>query len=618
MEQPESIGRYLILSEIGRGGMATVYLAHDPSFDRDVAVKVLPREFSHDLTFRERFEREARTIARLEHNAIVPVYDVGSEDGLSFLVMRYMPGGSLAERIEQGPISVAETARILADVSAGLDEAHGKGIVHRDLKPGNILFDREGTAYLSDFGIVKLAEASAALTGTGIVGTPSYMSPEQARGEPDIDPRSDIYALGVIAYEMLTGEAPYEADTPMGVAIKHILDPVPEILSVKPDLPDAIGPVMQRALAKDRGERYPTSGALAEAIGAVAEGIPVPDVPPASAGVALKAPPPPPAPAPPDVDEPYEPETMPIAPPAAKEAETGQDESTDRLSSTDKLSRREQRAARRAAWREQRAARPGSGCFRWFIAISVVTIVILGIMAATLLGGLNMLGNMFASGVATREEPVHQSITEELGEAEALVVNLKLAAVRAQVSGQELPAFAVLGEYNTNTFLDLTTDYALEDGVGVLTIEQQDAPDAPEGMTIPRLLGLTADLSLSINNMVPVDLAVSTGVGETDLDLRELELNALSIESGVGTLDLKLPDGDYEVTLNAGVGSATIELPEDSAVDLHVLGGIGNIDVADRLESVGEGHWQTPGYEDAEQRIDLTITAGVGDLTITD
>jgi serine/threonine protein kinase len=612
MEQLNKIGRYLITSEIGRGGMATVYLGHDPAFDRDVAIKVLPREFSHDLTFRERFEREARTIARLEHSAIVPVYDVGSEDGLSFLVMRYMPGGSLAERIEQGPIPLAETARILADVSAGLDEAHARGIIHRDLKPGNILFDRGEAAYLSDFGIVKLAEASAALTGTGIVGTPSYMSPEQARGDPDIDHRSDIYALGVIAYEMLTGKAPYEADTPMGVAIKHILDPVPEILSVKPDLPAAIGPVMKRALAKDRGERFPTSQALAGAISAVAGEMPVPDSPPADAAPALAAPP--------AADEPYEPETVSIAPPVApahKET-TRAEESTDELSSTDRLSRREQQAARRAARQARRAERPGSGCFRWFVAISVVTIIILGILAVTLLSGLNTLGEIFASGVATREEPVHQTITQELGEANSLEVVLKLAAVQAQVSGQELPAFAVLGEYNTNTYLDLITEYAVEDGVGVLTIEQQEAPDAPEEMTIPRLLGLTADLSLALNNMVPIDLTVNTGVGETNLDLRSVELSALSIESGVGTVDVKLPTGSYEATMNAGVGETTIELPEDSAVDLRVLGGLGDIEVTDSLESVGEDHWQSPGYEDAEQRIELTITAGVGDLTVTD
>lgn len=614
MEQPQTIGRYRITTEIGRGGMATVYLAHDPSFDRDVAVKVLPREFSHDPTFRERFEREARTIAQLEHNAIVPVYDVGTEDGMSYLVMRYMPGGSLAERIERGAIPVGETARILADVASGLDEAHAKGVVHRDLKPGNILFDREGTAYLSDFGIVKLAEASAALTGTGIVGTPSYMSPEQARGEPDIDPRSDIYALGVIAYEMLTGKAPYEADTPMGVAIKHILDPVPEILQVKPDLPAAIGPVMKRALAKDRAERFPTSHALAGAIAAVAEGLPVPEDESPAASVALHAP------APPEVYRPYEPETMPLAPPAAPAKKDGarQEESTDELSSTDRLSSQEQRAARRAARQARRAARSGSGCFRWFVAISVVTIVILGILAAILMSGLNMLGDVFANGVATREEPIQQTITQELGEADSLEVVLKLAAVRAQVNGQELPAFAVLGEYNTNTFLDLTTDYTIEDGQGRLTIEQQEASDAPEEMTIPRLLGLTADLSLALNNMVPIDLAVSTGVGETNLNLRSLELSALSIEAGVGTLDVKLPDGNYEATMNAGVGSATIELPEDSAVDLRVLGGMGNIEVADSLVNVGEEHWRSPGYEDAEQQIDLTITAGVGDLVIQD
>jgi hypothetical protein len=471
-----------------------------------------------------------------------------------------------------------------------------------------------GTAFLCFFGSVMLAEASAALTGTGIVGTPSYMSPEQARGEPDIDPRSDIYALGVIANEMLTGKAPYEADTPMGVAIKHILDPVPEILQVKPDLPAEIGPVIKRALAKNRSERYPTSRALAGAIAAVANGQPVPEVETPATSAALYAP------APPEVDEPYQPETMPIAPPAtpAKKDGARKEESTDELSSTDRLSSQEQRAARRAARQARRAERPSSGCFRWFVAISVVTIVILGILAAILMSGLNMLGDVFANGVATREEPVRQTITQELGEADSLEVVLNLAAVRAQVNGQELPAFAVLGEYNTNTFLDITTDYAIEDGLGRLTVEQQNAPDAPEGMTIPRLLGLTADLSLALNNMVPVDLAVSTGVGETNLNLRNLELTALSIESGVGTLDVKLPAGDYEATMNAGVGTATIELPEEAAVNLHVLGGVGDIEVADSLESIGEGHWQSLEYEDAEQQIDLTITAGVGDLVIQD
>ena len=160
--------------------MATVYRAHDPHFKRDVAIKVPPREFLHDPTFHARFECEAQTITSLEHAAIVPVYDAGEDKGQPYLVMRFMSGGSLADRLNQGYLSLAEAARVTARISSVLDRAHRQGIIHRDLKPSNILFDQEGEAYLSDFGIAKLAEATAQLTGSGIVGTPAYMAPEMA------------------------------------------------------------------------------------------------------------------------------------------------------------------------------------------------------------------------------------------------------------------------------------------------------------------------------------------------------------------------------------------------------------------------------------------------------
>jgi serine/threonine-protein kinase len=205
---PEKIGRYEIKNELGRGGMATVYHAHDPHFKRDVALKVLPREFLHDPTFRARFEREAQTIAQLEHPAIVPVYDFGEETGQPYIVMRYMSGGSLADRLRRESLATSEAARIVTRLAPALDEAHSQGIVHRDLKPANILFDQRGDPYISDFGIAKLSQDSATFTGSAIVGTPAYMSPEQARGEKDLDGRSDIYALGVILFEMLTGKRP--------------------------------------------------------------------------------------------------------------------------------------------------------------------------------------------------------------------------------------------------------------------------------------------------------------------------------------------------------------------------------------------------------------------------
>ncbi|RPI28310.1 MAG: serine/threonine protein kinase, partial [Chloroflexota bacterium] len=260
---PERIGRYEIKSELGRGGMASVYHAHDPRFKRDVAIKVLPPQFMHDPTFRARFEREAQTIASIEHPAIVPVYDFGEENGIPYLVMRYMPGGSLADLLKNGPLSLTETARIIARLAPALDEIHVRGIIHRDLKPANILFDQYGNACLSDFGIARLSEATTTLTGEAIIGTPSYMSPEQARGDRDIDGRSDIYALGAILFEMLTGKQPYEATTPMGIAMKQITEPVPRIREVRADLPPGCEDLITKAMAKNRDERFRTARDLA-------------------------------------------------------------------------------------------------------------------------------------------------------------------------------------------------------------------------------------------------------------------------------------------------------------------------------------------------------------------
>lgn len=274
MTSPQQFGRYEIKRELGRGGMATVYLAFDPRFKRDVALKVLPHEFLHDPTFRVRFEREAQTIAALDHPAIVPVFDFGEQDGQPYFVMRYMPGGSLADRLKRGPLSLAETGQIFTRLAPALDEAHTKGIIHRDLKPGNILFDQREDAYLSDFGIVKLSEATSTFTGTGVIGTPAYMSPEQARGEADIDGRSDIYALGAILFEMLTGQTPYKADTPMGLVVKHITEPVPRILDVKPDLPPGCEALITWAMAKNRDERPATASRLAKRLASLARSEP--------------------------------------------------------------------------------------------------------------------------------------------------------------------------------------------------------------------------------------------------------------------------------------------------------------------------------------------------------
>ena len=275
---PEKIGRYQVEGEIGRGGMATVFKAYDPRFERHVAIKVLPRQFMHDPEFRARFNREAKTIATLEHPAIVPVYDYGEDDGQLYLVMRYMPGGSLADKLENGPLTIEESAEILQRLGSALDRAHSQNIIHRDLKPGNVLFDQYDDAFLADFGIVRVTGSDSNLTASGsLVGTPMYMSPEQVYGDKELDGRSDIYALGVILFQMLTGHLPYEADTPAKLMMKHILDPVPDILSERPDLPPEAEVVVSRALAKERDDRFDTASDFSSALSTITKKIPVSD-----------------------------------------------------------------------------------------------------------------------------------------------------------------------------------------------------------------------------------------------------------------------------------------------------------------------------------------------------
>jgi len=270
---PEKIGRYEIKSELGRGGFATVYRAYDPRFEREVAIKILPPELLHaDPQFRARFEREAKIIAQLEHPSIVPVYDVGEGDP-PYFVMRFMGGGSLSERIKNRPFSIEEAVKVLEAIAPGLDEAHAKGIVHRDLKPANILFTDKNVPLISDFGIAKFSqgEASGNMTGSAIIGTPAYMAPEQASGD-NVDGRVDIYAFGVILYEMLIGKQPYNADTPLGLALKHITEPIPHILEANPNLPVWMEKVISTAMAKDRDDRFASAMEMIETIKAFMRG----------------------------------------------------------------------------------------------------------------------------------------------------------------------------------------------------------------------------------------------------------------------------------------------------------------------------------------------------------
>lgn len=273
MTTPTTIGRYHIIRPLGSGGMADVYLARDTSLNRDVAVKS-PKAEGLSAGVLARFEIEARAVARLEHPAIVPLYEYGEQDGRPYLVMRHMPGGSLADRIARGPLDLRAALPIIERIAAALDYAHANGVLHRDVKPGNILFDETGAAYLSDFGIARITGLGAgqSLTRTGLaIGTAAYMSPEQALGKP-IDGRADIYSLGVVIFEMLSGDIPYKADSSLQQAMQHVNAPIPSIRARRPNLPPAVEGVINRALAKDPAGRYQTAAAPAADLRRLATG----------------------------------------------------------------------------------------------------------------------------------------------------------------------------------------------------------------------------------------------------------------------------------------------------------------------------------------------------------
>lgn len=276
----QNLGSYRIVEQVGRGGMATVYKAYQPAMDRYVAVKVLPAHFMQDPTFVERFEREARTIARLEHPHILPVHDYGkAPDGTTYIVMRYVNAGTLSDRLKQGPLSMNEIVPLFSQIGDALAYAHEQGIVHRDMKPSNILIDPHNQAFLTDFGLARIVEGDSHLTGSMIVGTPAYMAPEQGQGRP-ADKRSDIYALGIILYEMVTGRPPFEAETPMAVMIKHMTEPLPLPSQLNPDLSPAVERVILKALAKEPEGRYPSVTDMVRALQeAVTETPTLPSIP---------------------------------------------------------------------------------------------------------------------------------------------------------------------------------------------------------------------------------------------------------------------------------------------------------------------------------------------------
>jgi len=261
-----TIDGYHILDEIGQGGMATVYRAHQLSMNRDVAIKMLPEQLLHQGNSLERFQQEASIVARLEHRAIVPVHQYGEHQGMPYLVMRYMDGGSVDDLLIDGPIAPEHALSILQQIAPALDYAHREGVLHRDLKPSNILLDANGDAYITDFGIARILGSTAKqLTTSGVVGTPSYMSPEQAQGK-ELDWRSDLYALGVVVFAMLTGQRPFDGDTPYSIAVKHVTERPPSPCQINPLLPISVERVLLKALEKQCERRYASARELVDAL----------------------------------------------------------------------------------------------------------------------------------------------------------------------------------------------------------------------------------------------------------------------------------------------------------------------------------------------------------------
>lgn len=258
------LGKYTLISRIGSGGMATVFKAVEDGTEKEVAVKVLPPWLDGEENFQPRFEREAQILMRLHHPHIVPILNFGMENGIFYIVMPLMEIGTLRERIRKGPLKPEEGAHIVRQIAEALQYAHDAGLVHRDVKPANILMDSEGNAWLSDFGTAHVGDATVSLTGSNVIGTPQYMAPEQARGEPVSD-KTDVYALGIVLYQMCTGQLPFNADTPLAIAMKQASEPLPPPTSINPNIPQEIGKVLVKALEKRPEDRYASALELSQA-----------------------------------------------------------------------------------------------------------------------------------------------------------------------------------------------------------------------------------------------------------------------------------------------------------------------------------------------------------------
>lgn len=270
----ENVGPYRVVEQLGQGGMATVFKAYHAGLDRYVAIKVLHPAFKEDANFLARFQREARVVAKLEHPNIVPVYDFAEHNGAPYLVMKFIEGETLKARLQRERLSLKETLGVLEAVGGGLDYAHKQGILHRDIKSSNIMLAADGGTYLADFGLARIASAGeSTLSMDSMVGTPHYMSPEQARGVKDLDAGTDIYSLGVVLYELVVGRLPYSADTPFAIIHDHIFTPLPMPRAVNVNVPEVVERVLLKALAKDRADRFTDVASMVNAFRMAVSGV---------------------------------------------------------------------------------------------------------------------------------------------------------------------------------------------------------------------------------------------------------------------------------------------------------------------------------------------------------
>jgi len=260
-------GKYELGRLLGKGGMGAVFLAQDLTLEREVAIKVLPPDFSSDPQVIKRFQQEAKTAAKLDHPNIIPIYRVESEEGLNYFVMKFISGTSLEDVLEsKQPLTDDYIQRILREAACALGHAHSRGVVHRDVKPANIMFDHDGRVMLTDFGISKALQSASALTGTGmIIGTPHYMAPEQAKGQP-VDGRADQYSLGVVGYRLLAGVLPFSGDSVHTILYKHIFEEAPRVSALRETASKDLTDAVQKALAKDPAHRFPTMEEFATAL----------------------------------------------------------------------------------------------------------------------------------------------------------------------------------------------------------------------------------------------------------------------------------------------------------------------------------------------------------------